>query len=187
MLARVAVFAVVLSVVAVAAPRVAPGLLSALVSPDVEQEAQAPVARPQPVRSARRDPEPDQPRTSGRKIVLRANSRGHYLAKASINGRSLDVIVDTGATSVAISDETARRLGVAPPRSAYTMEVGTANGSIRAAPVTLNEVRIGNLSVRNVRAVVLPGEALPVSLLGMSFLGRLSKFESAGGQLVLSQ
>ena len=53
--------------------------------------------------------------------------------------------------------------------------------------MTLDEVRLGNVALRDVTAVIVPGNALPVDLLGMSFLGRLSKFEIAGGQLVLTQ
>ena len=56
-----------------------------------------------------------------------------------------------------------------------------------AARATLSEVRLGNVVLRDVAAVIVPGNALPVDLLGMSFLGRLSKFEIASGQLVLSQ
>jgi aspartyl protease family protein len=96
-------------------------------------------------------------------------------------------MVDTGATAVALSAESARRLGIRPPQSAFRMPIDTANGIAYAAPVKLGEVRIGNVSVRNVEAIVVPGDALSINLLGMTFLSRLSRFEVAGGQLVLTQ
>ena len=108
-------------------------------------------------------------------------------ADAIIDGRTVQVMVDTGATTVALTDRTARRLGIYPSPAAYTERLATANGVIMAARVTLDEVRLGNVVLRDVTAVIVPGNALPVDLLGMSFLGRLSKFEIASGQLVLSQ
>ena len=182
MLARVAIFAAVLSVCAVLAPRVAPDLLSALVGSGAPDNA-AP-----PMQAVSRDDAPrDRPSLSGRRTALSANSRGHFLANAVVNGRSIDVIVDTGATTVALSEATARRIGVLVPRSAFTRPITTANGVVNVASVTLDEVRLGGVSVRGVEAVVVPGDALSVSLLGMSFLKRLSRFELAGGQLVLTQ
>ena len=186
MLARVVIFAAVLSAGAVLAPRVAPGLLSAFVGSGAPDNA-APAAAP-PVHAVGRDEAPrDRPSLSGRRMALSADPRGHFLANAVVNGRSIDVIVDTGATTVALSEATARRIGVFVPRSAFTRPISTANGVVNVASVTLDEVRLGSVSVRGVEAVVIPGDALSVSLLGMSFLNRLSRFEFAGDQLVLTQ
>ncbi len=183
MLGRVLVFAAVLSALAVVAPKLAPGLLSVALQPGAP--APSAVVGAEPVRTATRESEV---RHDGyRQVALRADSRGHFLADATINGRSFEIIVDTGATTVALTEATARRLGIRPPQSAYRLPMATANGTVMAAPVVLNEVRIGSVAVRNVEATVAPGETLGVNLLGMSFLRRLSKFEVAGGQLVLSQ
>jgi aspartyl protease family protein len=130
------------------------------------------------------------PRTAGsqRQVALRADPRGHFEANAVINGRSVPVIVDTGATTVAISSDTARRLGVLPDRSGYRVPISTANGTLRAAAVMLREVTVGSISIRNVEAMVIPGDALgDVGLLGMTFLSRLRKFEISQGQLLLTQ
>ena len=135
-----------------------------------------------------RDSAPPQRRQelAGR-IVLDADARGHFLTQARIDGRSVDVMVDTGASVVAINAETARRLGALPPKSAFRSSIRTANGIVAVAPITLSEIRLGNVVVHKVDAVVVPGDALAINLLGMSFLGRLSGFEIAGGELVLTQ
>ncbi len=186
-LARVVVFAVVLAALAVAAPQLAPHLLLAAFhsGSDANGEAApaAPAVRPPlpPVHSA------SQEGGTGRRVALTANAQGHYVANVTINGSPVTVMVDTGATVVALTDATAHRLGIYPAHSAYAERMTTANGAVMVARITLSEVRLGSVTLRDVPAVVVPGQALPVDLLGMSFLGRLSKFEIAGGQLVLSQ
>ena len=186
MLARVVFFAVVLSAIAVSAPHLAPGLLSAAFragnAPAAADRAPAADAeRPLPP-----DPSEDR-RDDSRHVTLSANPEGHFVAEASIDGGRVTVMVDTGATLVALTDTTARRLGLYPAQSDYSERLSTANGMVMAARVTLYEVRLGSIVLRDVPAVIVPGAALPVDLLGMSFLGRLAKFEIAGRQLVLSQ
>ncbi len=177
-LSRLIVAAAGLCAVAIAAPTFAPHLLTKAV--DVPT-----LAPPAPAPDARRTADLEQP--SYRKVALRADRLGHFQADATVNGRAVPVIVDTGATTVALTEDSARRLGIALQRSDYTLPISTANGVIPAAPVMLSEVRIGGVSVRNVQAVVVSGDALPVNLLGMTFLSRLTKFEIGGGQLVLTQ
>lgn len=123
---------------------------------------------------------------SGRAAIY-AGPDGHYYADATIRGRKIDVVVDTGASVVALNMATAKKLGIAPPASAFRHRVQTANGSVDAAAVTLAEVRLGGVRVRNVQAVVLPDSALDVNLLGMSFLGRLSKWQAGSGRMELIQ
>ncbi len=120
-------------------------------------------------------------------VVLRAGADGHFVANAVVNGRSMDVLVDTGASAVILPRQTARRLGVEPGAEARTVSVGTANGMVQGVMVQLSEVRIGPISISDVEAIVLPDESLQVNLLGMSFLRKLRKFESVGGQLVLTR
>jgi aspartyl protease family protein len=120
----------------------------------------------------------------GRMVTLRADPRGHFQAEAAINGRTIPVMVDTGATSVALRHEDLGRLGLRPLLpSDYTVPIATANGAARAARVTLGEIRVGDVRVRNVEALVMPEKALGTSLLGMSFIKRLRNVEMTGGRL----
>jgi aspartyl protease family protein len=190
-LLRFVVIAAVFAGLALAAPRIAPALLGSLLD-STGQAAPDPAAESSPLSA-----EAVQPRlpevteriqvVDGRRVTISADASGHYLVDARINGRAVSAMVDTGATVVALSTETARRLGINPPRSAFTRPVATANGIVDAAPATLSEIRIGRIVVRNVEALVIPGDSLAVDLLGMSFLGRLQKFESSGGRLILFQ
>ena len=121
---------------------------------------------------------------SGRRVTLEADGRGHYTTEAQINGHSITVMVDTGATSVAVRNEDLIRLGMRPMMpSEYTVPISTANGTVHAARVILAEIRIGSVRVKNVEALVMPDKALGTNLLGMSFIRRLSSVDMAGGRL----
>jgi aspartyl protease family protein len=122
-----------------------------------------------------------------RKVAIPADASTHYIADAVVNGHTIRVIVDTGATAVALTEDSARRLGIRPTPSEFTARISTANGVVGAAPIVISEIRLGAITVRNVPAIVVPGNSLGVNLLGMSFLSRLHKFEVGGGQLVLTQ
>src|SRR5207248_4155533 len=126
----------------------------------------ASVAAPAPPPSRVPDSPSPSPSGSGRTVALHADKYGQFEANAVINGISLPVVVDTGATMVALSSDTARRLGIMPAQSAFRVSVSTANGTLTAAPVMLNEVRVGGIRVENVQAVIIPGGVLSVSLLG---------------------
>lgn len=120
-----------------------------------------------------------------RSVVLQASPSGHFEARAQVNGRSIRVMVDTGATLVALTHEDAAAAGIHPNRSDYRHSVSTANGTARVASVMLDEVAIDDVVVRGVRAVVAEPGRLGVSLLGMSFLGQLSRTEISRGKLTL--
>ena len=124
---------------------------------------------------------------SGRILRLTADGSGHFRTDARANGRSLPVLVDTGATLVAIDETTARRLGVAPGAGDFRYTVQTANGEAPAARVTIGRVDLGPITLNDVDTLVTKDGTLPVTLLGMSFLNRLSKFEIAGDRLTLRQ
>ncbi len=119
-------------------------------------------------------------------VTLVADPSGHYFVDGAVNARPVRFVVDTGATAVALSAETARRIGVMPPVSAFTGASRTANGIVAVAPIRLKEIRIGTISVPGVDAVVMPAGALSVDLLGMSFLSRLSAIKVSGQRMVLS-
>jgi aspartyl protease family protein len=116
-----------------------------------------------------------------------ADPQGQYFTTVEIAGARFRMLVDTGATSVALSYEDAAAAGIFPFPSDYKYAVSTANGVGRVARVTLSQVRVGSLVVRDVDAVVGERGALGASLLGMTFLSKLSKIESSRGTLVLRQ
>ncbi len=118
-------------------------------------------------------------------VMIAADSGGQFNSRVEIDGRMIPMLVDTGATVVALRAQDARRLGINPMPSDYTVKISTANGDIRAARTRLRAVRIENITVHDVDAVVMPERALGKSLLGMSFLRKLSRFEVASGNLVL--
>jgi aspartyl protease family protein len=128
-------------------------------------------------------PAPDAPSSDG--VELRADRRGQYEASIEINGRAVDTLVDTGATYVTLSYEDAARAGIYPRDADFTWRSQTANGTTRNAPVMLDRLQIGSIMVRNVQAVVAEPGRLHVSLLGMSFLQKLRKFEIRSGKLLL--
>lgn len=108
---------------------------------------------------------------SGREIVLTAGPGGHFLTAGAINGRATNFLVDTGATSVAIGQADADRMGLDYKNSTRRGFAETANGRVPAYGVTLTSVRVGDVEVANVEAVVLPA-AMSHVLLGNSFLTR---------------
>ena len=122
-----------------------------------------------------------------RTVEVRGDNRGQYQVEGSVDGRRMDFIVDTGATVVALRERDAARLGIHPSAREYTASVSTANGVIRAAPVRLSSLEVRGIRVHDVKAMVLPDQALSENLLGMSFLGRVRRFEIANGRLVLEQ
>jgi aspartyl protease family protein len=118
-------------------------------------------------------------------VMLVADPSGHFLLTSTVDGVGVRMVVDTGASIVSLSQEDAHRAGINLEPSKFTAKVLTANGVILAAPVMLKEIAIGDISVRNVAAVVMPKQTLQVSLLGMSFLSRLSSYEVTGSRLIL--
>lgn len=122
-----------------------------------------------------------------RSIVLAPDSHGHFHVDARVDARPMEFVVDTGATMIALTARDAAMLGIHPAFNDYTIGVQTANGTQRAAPVTLNRVEIGSITIRDVTAMVMPEGALGQNLLGMSFLSRLHRYEYANGRLVLEQ
>ena len=175
-ISRLAFFAGIVVIVAVLAPGAARDLMAKFVGYQDSTVAEERISPPAQKR-----------RKAARQVVLDSDERGHFISAARINGRRVDVMVDTGASVVSLNAETARLLGILPPASAYSSSIGTANGVVDVAPVVLSEIRLGDITIRDVRAAIVPGDVLGVNLLGMSFLGRLSGFEIDNGELVLTQ
>jgi aspartyl protease family protein len=109
---------------------------------------------------------------TGSQIVLTAGSGGHFVTAGSINGKSVRFVVDTGATLVAISEAEADRIGLSYKNGERGL-VGTANGQVIVHRTSLNVVRVGDVQVYNVEAVVMPAQ-MDVILLGNSFLTHFS-------------
>jgi aspartyl protease family protein len=117
-------------------------------------------------------------------LVYPVDGQGHVRLDGDVNGATVHFVVDTGATLVTLTARDAEAAGINPAGLNFSIAMNTANGRIRAAPVTLREVRLGQLSIEDVQGVVVPN--LSVSLLGMSFLSRLDGWEMRGGALTIS-
>ena len=117
-------------------------------------------------------------------MTLRPGRGGHYFLTAEIGGADVDFLVDTGASMIALSFEDAERIGLDPDNLEYNGRVQTANGTTQVAPVTLDTVRVGQLEVDRVEAIVTRA-SMGTSLLGMSFLRRLDGYQVEDGNLVL--
>jgi aspartyl protease family protein len=145
----------------------------------------APAPQAEQVRNAA--PAAPQASANYRTVTVRGDARGHFQVEGSVDGRRLDFMVDTGATVVALRERDAARLGIFPSPRDYTGRTSTANGVIKVAPVRLSSLEVNGIRIYDVNAVVIPDEALSVNLLGMSFLGRVRRFEMANGRLVMEQ
>ena len=121
---------------------------------------------------------------SGAAQLVKA-SDGHFWAEANVDGRAVRFLVDTGATAVSLSLKDAQRLGVDTAKLNYDYSVITADGRTRAAAIKLASIGIAGVRVRDVDALVIE-HGLDTSLLGMSFLGRLSSFQATPRALILN-
>jgi aspartyl protease family protein len=120
-------------------------------------------------------------------MVISSDRAGHFQVDARIDGRSIDFLVDTGASLVILRESAANQVQIFPRPADYTARVSTANGTIKAAPATLSRIQVGDITVFDVPALVLPDEALGQNLLGVSFLSRLKRYEYTNGRMVLEQ
>ena len=125
-----------------------------------------------------------QPVTEASAAEVAKSADGHYWAQANVDGRWIRVLVDTGASAVALTPVDAQRLGIDTAALDYTRPVMTAHGQTRAAAVTLDHVSVAGARVDKVSALVVR-DGLTASLLGMSYLGRLSRFEATPTALIL--
>jgi len=120
----------------------------------------------------------------GGDAALVKSADGHFWAEALVNGQRVRFLVDTGATTVALTIQDAERLGLNPNTLNYGYKVSTANGEARAAAIKLASVSVAGARVDDVQALVIE-KGLPTSLLGMTYLGRLSRFEATRTALIL--
>jgi len=120
----------------------------------------------------------------GSRIVLPVGSGGHYTGLAAINGHPIHFVVDTGATLIAMGADTATLLGLNPADSTQSAAM-TANGAVATRRITLHQVTVGDVTVYNVDAMVMP-QPMPVVLLGNSFLSHF-QMHSDSSTLVLEK
>ena len=150
-----------------------------------------PAPRPQPVllapvRSTPAIPPSPMPLSTPGTLVIPRGLQGHFFASGDIAGTAFRFVIDTGATTVAISRNDAQSAGINLAALDFNHEGQTAGGTTRYAPVTLPRMRIGDIELTNVQAVVLDApQAVP--LLGQSFLGRIDKVSIEGDRMTLTK
>jgi aspartyl protease family protein len=118
-------------------------------------------------------------------VRVERNATGDFNVQVLVNGASLPMLIDTGASSVVLTLEAARAAGLPVDLLKYDITIETAKGRSHAASVVLDQIRIGNIVERRVPALIVRQGDLRTSLLGMSFLQRLDSFELRGQQMVL--
>jgi aspartyl protease family protein len=123
--------------------------------------------------------------SQGRTVAVARTDGGDFAVNAEINGARVAMVLDTGASSVVLTREDAKAAGLPIEVLDYTVNIDTANGRTRAAPVTLDRVAVGTLVEHSVDALVAQPGQLKTSLLGMSFLNRLQSWEVRGDRLFL--
>ena len=159
--------------------------VKALINQDAAPEAQQTAEAQPQKRRAKKAGAPIQQATAYGEVEIKAGRNGNFYTRADVNGKSVRVLVDTGATFVALRYQDAEALSLDPLNLDYTVKINTANGVSYAAPVDLDEITIGGITVNNVEAIVTKPGTMHITLLGMSYLGRAGGFRVEGDTLVL--
>jgi aspartyl protease family protein len=124
-------------------------------------------------------------KSQARAVQIARGQGGEFALQARINGVNTPMVIDTGATSVVLTWETAKAAGLPLELLEYNVDVETAGGHTRAARLTLDRLAIGKLVERSVPALVVPRGQMKTNLLGMSFLDRLERWEVRADRLML--
>jgi aspartyl protease family protein len=123
---------------------------------------------------------------SGRNVVtLQKLDNGHFGVRADVNGATISMIVDTGATRTVLIAGDARHAGIDTKNLNYDLPVMTANGMAQAASVTVDELSVGSIRRRHMQVLVATPGSLGQSLLGMNFINSLSGFDMRGDRMTL--
>ena len=122
---------------------------------------------------------------SARAVEVSRSNEGDFALRAKINDHTAPMVIDTGATSVVLTYETAKAAGLPLELLDYNVDVETAGGHVRAARLTLDRLAVGKLVERSVPALVVPRGQMKTNLLGMSFLNRLESWEVRADRLML--
>jgi aspartyl protease family protein len=128
---------------------------------------------------------PGRAATRGYTVEIARGGGGGFSVATQVNGARIAMVLDTGASAVVLTQEAARAAGLPLEVLNYSVNVETANGRARAAPVTLDRVSIGGITERQVPALIAQPGQLRSNLLGMSFLNRLESWEVRGDKLMM--
>lgn len=128
---------------------------------------------------------PGRAATRGRTVEIARGPGGSFFVTVQINDARASMVLDTGASAVVLTQEAAKAAGLPIEMLYYSVNVDTANGRTRAAPVTLGRVVVGGIVERDVPALIAQPGQLRINLLGMSFLNRLQSWEVRGDKLIL--
>jgi aspartyl protease family protein len=120
----------------------------------------------------------------GKEVRIRMSPDGHFRALVSINGVKRRMMIDSGATVTALSEDTAAEAGLRPQSDILPVVLQTANGMVPAKTATIDEMRIGNIVARDLKVVVTPALG-NMNLLGMNFLSKLQSWRVEGRTLIL--
>ncbi|HUC51679.1 MAG TPA: TIGR02281 family clan AA aspartic protease [Xanthobacteraceae bacterium] len=123
--------------------------------------------------------------THGRMVEVARTNSGDFDILARVNGVRVPMVLDTGASSVVLTQQDAKAAGLPLEVLDYTVSIDTANGRTHAAQVTLDRLAVGGLEERSVEALIVQPGQLRTSLLGMSFLNRLQSWQVSGDRLIL--
>ncbi|MEX0344383.1 MAG: TIGR02281 family clan AA aspartic protease [Rhizobiaceae bacterium] len=118
-------------------------------------------------------------------VMLDKRSSGHFEVRGEVDGRQIDFLIDTGATTTVLTAADASRVGIDVSSLSYSVPVSTANGVARAARASADEIRIGEISRSRIPLLIAEPGRLGQSLLGMNFLETLSGFDVRGDRLIL--
>jgi aspartyl protease family protein len=119
-------------------------------------------------------------------VVVMRGRGGQFAVRARVDDVPVTMLVDTGASFVTLTLADAAGTGIDPRSLAFTVPIRTANGVIRAAPITIGKLVVGSIVRENLRALVTPPDTLSDSLLGMSFLETLHGYSISGDRMILS-
>ena len=122
----------------------------------------------------------------GGRIEVPMGGDGHFHLTARVNGQPVRFVIDTGASTIALAEDDARRAGIDPDSLAFVGQARTANGMVQTATVMLDSLTIGEIAERDVPAVVLRSD-LDLSLMGMSYLSRFARVSIEGNRLILER
>ena len=123
---------------------------------------------------------------TGQRVVLKADARGHFVSSGQINGRIMQYMVDTGASTVAIGRPDAQRMGLKFEEQGQSVRMNTANGVAQGWRMRLDSVRVGDVELRGVDAIVTP-QPMPYVLLGNSFLREFEMSRNGDEMMLLKR
>ena len=128
---------------------------------------------------------PGRAMSRSRVVEVTRGGQGNFAVAAHLNNARISMVLDTGASSVVLTQDAAKAAGLPVEVLTYTVSIETANGRTRAAPVTLNSLAVGGITERSVPALIAQPGQLRTNLLGMTFLNRLESWEVRGDKLMM--